>query len=112
MQLLQCLQIHVKPQITFNLKLGKNVPATQVITPPRGAPSLAQKLVSRGHHIDGIRLALSTLFVHELIHRFIYRGTLQVDTHDKEQGSPKLHEAGKQPVLLRVSQYFFGITRK
>ena len=44
----------------------------------------AQELVGRSHHVNAVGLALGTLLIHELIDRFILRGVLQIDAHDKK----------------------------
>ena len=35
-----------------------------------------EKFIRRGHHVNLVRFALRALFVHELVHRLVYRGIL------------------------------------
>ena len=46
-----------------------------------------KELVGRSHHVDPVRLSLGSLFVHELVDRFLLRRLLKIDGHDQKQCS-------------------------
>ena len=49
----------------------------------------AQKLICGSHHVDPVGLALSSFFVHKLVHRLVERSVLEIHTHNQEQSSAK-----------------------
>ena len=46
-----------------------------------------EKFIRRGHHVDLVRFALRELFIHELVHRLVHRGILEIHTHQQEKCS-------------------------